>query len=226
MLIYQILWFNTILDPSWLQSHMALNLNGTAFTFSTGLAKNSRQGLVGWLTFSVKGNWLAGITWKAWPLIKREGNRGWAAKWFVLSIHVPVSLHYRVALASSSAQHSMGVFVTSCCTHCFLSWLKVPTSLFLVLSIPDWDVRLEGEQPQRSLWINIYLIAANRSLLLSVTAEMGRGKKTPLWGNQTKRAPKSHADQQTAMYQWGGHWGNDIDWENVPSMKKITYNYI
>lgn len=131
MLIYQILWFNTILDPSWLQSHMALNLNGTAFTFSTGLAKNSRQGLVGWLTFSVKGNWLAGITWKAWPLIKREGNRGWAAKWFVLSIHVPVSLHYRVALASSSAQHSMGVFVTSCCTHCFLSWLKSTYFTFL-----------------------------------------------------------------------------------------------
>jgi len=27
-----------------LQSHMALNLNATAFTFSTGLAKNSQQG--------------------------------------------------------------------------------------------------------------------------------------------------------------------------------------
>lgn len=92
-------------------------------------------------------------------------------------------------------------------------------------SNPDWDVWPEGEKPQRSLWINIYLIAAKRSPLLLVTAEMGRGKKTTLWGNQTKRAHKSHADQQAAMYQWGGHWGNDIDWENVPSMKKITYNY-
>lgn len=103
-----------------------------AFTFSTGLAKNSQQGLVDWLSLWRVIDW-RGITWKAWPLIKREGNLGWAAKWFVLSIHVPVSLHYRMALTSSSTQHSTEVFVTSCCTHCFLSWLK---SIYFTFPIP------------------------------------------------------------------------------------------
>lgn len=113
----------TVLDFSYFQSNMTLNLNGAAFTFSTGLAKNSRQRLLDWLSLWRVIDW-QGLRGKAWALIKQEGNRGWAAKWFVLSIHVPVSLHYRMALTSPSGQHSTRVFVTSCCTHCLLSWLK------------------------------------------------------------------------------------------------------
>lgn len=134
----------------------------------------------GWLIdFSVKGNWLAGITWKAWPLIKREGNRGWAAKWFVLSKHVPVSPPYRMALASPP-QPSTAWGICYILLHSLLSLLIKKYLLHFSWSFPSHTETYGWRGNSRRgacAWINIYLIAANRSLLLSVTAEMARGKK-------------------------------------------------
>lgn len=175
---------------------------------------------VGWLTFSVKGNWLAGDYVESLALDK-AGGEPWMSSQVICPVHTCpclTSLPYGSYLLLYPAQHGGICYIL---LHSLLSLLikKYLLHFSHSFSNPDWDVRPEGEKPQRSLWINIYLIAAKRSPLLLVTAEMGRGKKTTLWGNQTKRAHKSHTDQQAAMYQWGGHWGN------VPSMKKITYNY-